>query len=202
MRRVVYWQKADRLVYLDEKATPEFWDRRWQTEGTPPAVSPRDDVVTVTTKYLATGSRVLEGGCGRANKVKAMTDAGFDAIGIDFAEESVKRARLDYPGLDIRQGDVRSLDFADRYFDGYWSIDVIEHFWTGYDAILAEAGLSFLGLGVKASTPTWGLIVADSRSFFSRAWWLGIFPGMAIMITVLSINFFGDALRDILDVRN
>jgi peptide/nickel transport system permease protein len=69
-------------------------------------------------------------------------------------------------------------------------------------AILAEAGLSFLGLGVKPSTPTWGLIVSDSRSFFSRAWWLGIYPGMAIMVTVLSINFLGDALRDIFDVRS
>ncbi len=68
-------------------------------------------------------------------------------------------------------------------------------------AILAEAGLSFLGLGVKASTPTWGLIISDARSFFTRAWWLGIYPGLAIMITVLSINFFGDALRDALDVR-
>jgi peptide/nickel transport system permease protein len=68
-------------------------------------------------------------------------------------------------------------------------------------AILAEAGLSFLGLGVEADTPTWGLILADSRSFISRAWWLGVFPGLFIMITVLSINFLGDALRDLLDVR-
>lgn len=68
-------------------------------------------------------------------------------------------------------------------------------------AILAEAGLSFLGLGVEASTPTWGLILAESRSFISRAWWLGVFPGLFIMITVLSINFLGDALRDALDVK-
>jgi len=68
-------------------------------------------------------------------------------------------------------------------------------------AILAEAGLSFLGLGVQADTPTWGLILSDARSFFSRAWWLGVFPGLFIMITVLSINFLGDALRDMLDVR-
>ena len=68
-------------------------------------------------------------------------------------------------------------------------------------AILAEAGLSFLGLGVEADTPTWGLILADGRSFISRAWWLGIFPGIFIMITVLSINFLGDALRDVLDVK-
>jgi peptide/nickel transport system permease protein len=68
-------------------------------------------------------------------------------------------------------------------------------------AILAEASLSFLGLGVEADTPTWGLILSDARSFISRAWWLGIFPGLAIMLTVLSINFIGDALRDFLDVR-
>ncbi len=68
-------------------------------------------------------------------------------------------------------------------------------------AILAEASLSFLGLGVGADTPTWGLILADARSFFSRAWWLGVFPGVFIMVTVLSINFLGDALRDLLDVR-
>jgi peptide/nickel transport system permease protein len=68
-------------------------------------------------------------------------------------------------------------------------------------AILAEAGLSFLGLGVESSTPTWGLILADARSFISRAWWLGVFPGLAIMLTVLSINFLGDSLRDLLDVR-
>ena len=69
------------------------------------------------------------------------------------------------------------------------------------NAILAEAVLSFLGLGVSADTPTWGLILSDARSFVSRAWWLGVFPGLAIMLTVLSINFLGDALRDILDVR-
>jgi len=68
-------------------------------------------------------------------------------------------------------------------------------------AILAEAGLSFLGLGVKPTTPTWGLILNDARPFFQSAWWLGIFPGLAIMLVVLSINFVGDGLRDLLDVK-
>lgn len=68
-------------------------------------------------------------------------------------------------------------------------------------AILAEASLSFLGLGVDATTPTWGLILADGRSFISQAWWLGVFPGLAIMLVVLSINFIGDALRDAFDVK-
>lgn len=68
-------------------------------------------------------------------------------------------------------------------------------------AILGEASLSFLGLGVDAMTPTWGLILADGRGFITRAWWLGVFPGLAIMLVVLSINFVGDWLRDALDVR-
>ena len=67
-------------------------------------------------------------------------------------------------------------------------------------AILGEASLSFLGLGVSANTPTWGLILADGRSFISQAWWLGVYPGLAIMLIVLSINFLGDSLRDTLDV--
>ena len=68
-------------------------------------------------------------------------------------------------------------------------------------AILGEASLSFLGLGVNVNTPTWGLILADGRSFISQAWWLGVFPGLAIMLVVLSINFIGDAIRDAFDVR-
>lgn len=68
-------------------------------------------------------------------------------------------------------------------------------------AILGEASLSFLGLGVDANTPTWGLILADGRGFITQAWWLGVFPGLAIMLVVLSINFIGDWLRDALDVR-
>ena len=68
-------------------------------------------------------------------------------------------------------------------------------------AILAEATLSFLGLGVEADTPTWGLILSEGRSFISRLWWVGVFPGLFIMMTVLSINFLGDAMRDVLDVK-
>ena len=68
--------------------------------------------------------------------------------------------------------------------------------------ILAESGLSFLGLGVEPTTPTWGLALNDSRDFIRQAWWLGVFPGLAISVTVLSLNLFGDGLRDALDVRN
>ena len=68
-------------------------------------------------------------------------------------------------------------------------------------AILAEAGLSFLGLGVTPTTPTWGLMLSEGRQFISQAWWISIFPGFAIMITVLAFNMFGDGLRDVFDVK-
>ena len=67
--------------------------------------------------------------------------------------------------------------------------------------IIAEAGLSFLGLGVGTSVPTWGNMLADGRAYVATAWWLATFPGVAIMLTVLSINLIGDWLRDVLDPR-
>lgn len=67
--------------------------------------------------------------------------------------------------------------------------------------IIAEASLSFLGLGVPPSVPTWGSMLSEGRSYMYRAPWLTIFPGMAIFITVLGINLLGDGLRDILDPK-
>ena len=67
--------------------------------------------------------------------------------------------------------------------------------------IVTESALSFLGLGVQPPTPTWGGMLADGRVYLSTAWWLATFPGLAILITVLGINLFGDGLRDTLDPR-
>ncbi|HEY7164931.1 MAG TPA: ABC transporter permease [Candidatus Binatia bacterium] len=68
-------------------------------------------------------------------------------------------------------------------------------------SIIAEASLSFLGVGVPPEIPTWGTMLADSRIYISTAWWLPLFPGLCIFITVLGINLLGDGLRDILDPR-
>ncbi len=68
-------------------------------------------------------------------------------------------------------------------------------------AILAAAGLSFLGLGAQPPRPEWGSMLADGRQFLSSHWWVATMPGIAIALTVLSINMFGDGLRDILDPR-
>jgi peptide/nickel transport system permease protein len=67
--------------------------------------------------------------------------------------------------------------------------------------VLAEASLSFLGLGVPLSIPSWGAMLADARDYLQDAWWLATFPGLALMLTVLAINVVGDWLRDFLDPR-
>jgi peptide/nickel transport system permease protein len=65
--------------------------------------------------------------------------------------------------------------------------------------ILTEAGLTFLGLGVDPSIPSWGGMLADGRNYITNAWWVATFPGFAIMLTVLGVNLLGDWLRDELD---
>ncbi|OGT25176.1 MAG: hypothetical protein A2Z17_01955 [Gammaproteobacteria bacterium RBG_16_66_13] len=68
-------------------------------------------------------------------------------------------------------------------------------------AILTEATLGFLGLGAQPPTPTWGSMLSDARSYLSSAPWLSIFPGLAILLTVIGFNLLGDALSDYLDPR-
>jgi peptide/nickel transport system permease protein len=68
-------------------------------------------------------------------------------------------------------------------------------------AILVEAGLSFLGFGVQPPAPSWGNILTEGRTYIFDAWWLTVFPGLAILVTVLSFNLLGEGLRDALDPR-
>ena len=67
--------------------------------------------------------------------------------------------------------------------------------------IIAEASLSFLGLGVPAPTPSWGAMLDEGRNYITTGWWLALFPGTAILVVVLVINLIGDWLRDVLDPR-
>jgi peptide/nickel transport system permease protein len=67
--------------------------------------------------------------------------------------------------------------------------------------IIAESSLSFLGLGVDPESPSWGSMLSEGRAYLDSAWWVAAFPGIAITITVLSVNLIGDALRDQLDPR-
>jgi peptide/nickel transport system permease protein len=69
-------------------------------------------------------------------------------------------------------------------------------------AVLMESGLSFLGLGVQAPQASWGNILTDGKEYIQFAWWLSLFPGLAILITVLGYNLLGEGLRDALDPRS
>ncbi|MGW9262739.1 dipeptide ABC transporter ATP-binding protein [Gordonia terrae] len=68
-------------------------------------------------------------------------------------------------------------------------------------AILSEAALSFLGLGVQPPDPSWGRMLFDAQGFITTAWWMGVFPGLAILVTVFAFNLVGDGVRDVLDPR-
>ena len=135
-----YDQLTSRLLQIKRKATADFWDEKWTSDEVgifnPRSVAPFLDL---TRRYLAPDSLILEGGCGTGGKIAALESAGFRTIGIDYAKETVARLNNVCPQLDIRQGNVFSLDFADGYFDGYWSFGVIEHFWGGYQSIFDEA---------------------------------------------------------------
>ncbi len=67
--------------------------------------------------------------------------------------------------------------------------------------MVAEASLTFLGLGVQPGIPSWGNMLADGREYIRAAWWMAVFPGLALVLTVLSINLLGDWLREYLDPR-
>src|SRR5437879_11069959 len=77
---------------------------------------------------------------------------------------------------------------------------VISTLQVGY-VILLEGTLSFLGVGVPPPNPAWGLMIADGRGFLATAWWITLFPGLAMLLTVLAVNLLGDWLRDHLDPK-
>ena len=68
-------------------------------------------------------------------------------------------------------------------------------------AILSEASLSFLGIGVEPDIPSWGIMLNNGKAWIELAWWVGVFPGIAIALAVLGFNILGDGLRDVLDPR-
>lgn len=140
-------------------------------------------------------------GAGARNVVIAIAIAYID----DFAR--VVRAKV----LSLREEDytlaARAVGASDRRImfrhilpNSAAPIIVQATFAVGL-GILAESGLSFLGLGVNPTTPTWGLSLNEGRDFVRQAWWISVFPGLAIVFTVLALNLFGDGLRDALDPK-
>lgn len=134
-------QQKNQLVYISKSATADFWDECWDDgnfQKIVKGVSERSYVKKFTEKYLSSGSRILEGGCGRGQYVYALQKWGYKAEGLDFAPKTVKKIQELFPELKITLGDVRSLPFEQNTFDGYWSFGVIEHFFEGFETIASQ----------------------------------------------------------------
>ncbi len=139
-----YFDKEnDRLIFIAQNATPDFWDNQWDIKNLDRAIrsgAHERFVSKITRRYIlpTADHRILEGGCGKGNFVYSLRHHGYDAYGVDFAEETVNKINALVPELQVSVADVRKLPFKDIFFDGYWSLGVIEHFYNGYEEITKE----------------------------------------------------------------
>jgi len=139
-----YYNKSRKeILFCGTKATPEFWDEHWNIHDLKKeitSVSNKNYVINITKNFLnnKNNKKILEGGCGKGQFVYSLQENGYSAYGIDYAEETVKKTKNLFPELKISFDDVRKTNFKDNYFDGYWSLGVIEHFYNGYDDIKIE----------------------------------------------------------------
>jgi peptide/nickel transport system permease protein len=98
-------------------------------------------------------------------------------------------------------GVSKSRLFFKHLLSNVWTPVIVVSTQQMAQIILMEATLSFLGIGIPPSVPSWGMMVAENRNYIETAWWVITLPGLAIFIATLSINFVGDGLRDLLDPR-
>ena len=115
--------------------------------------------------------------------------------------EAIVIKRLDYVASARIAGASTSRILFRHLLPGVANVTVVVATLSLSGVILAEAGLSFLGIGVPAPTPSWGGMVSDGRDFLSSAWWVSVFPGIAIALTVVGFVLLGDWLRDRFDPR-
>jgi SAM-dependent methyltransferase len=140
-----YYDRANRrLIYIGTEASPEMWDALWDPDESSirKALQPSEGVkwlLRLTRQYLGpTDGTVLEGGCGKGQYVSALQRAGYNVVGIDSAPQTVAVINRVAPHLDVRLGDVRDLPFVTGSLAGYWSLGLIEHFFSGYGPMARE----------------------------------------------------------------
>ena len=129
------------MAFYQEKAVAAFWDNHWKCDNLRARIvrcQTDGQSVPAFKKWLPSGSRILEGGCGRGQLVHAFKYQGYLSFGLDFAKETVFRVKKAVPELDLITGDVFAVPLKDNFIDGYVSKGVIEHFWHGYDQIFSE----------------------------------------------------------------
>lgn len=132
-----------RLIQTGQNATPEYWDEQWEDKNLEKKIKSglkNRLIIGTTKKYISPNpsKKILEGGCGNGQFVYAFSQLGYDSYGVDYAPNIISQIKNIFPDLKVSVGDVRKSDFPDNYFDGYWSIGVIEHFLEGYDTVISE----------------------------------------------------------------
>jgi len=140
--KVVYDILEKRLICYKKNPDPVYWDQHWSDSDILrlySSLSKYNLIQRATKKYIhPKDGPILEGGCGTAQFVYLLSEAGYKCVGVDTAEETIKKVKKVNPSLCLKVMDVRKLEFPDNYFAGYWSLGVIEHFFKGYNQILNE----------------------------------------------------------------
>lgn len=161
MERVIRLDKAnDRLVYLTRRADQRYWEEEHRPWAKKSLIERGDRFVAEETrKYLPLGAKVIDAGCGTGATVFGLRKAGFNAYGIDYDEKTVVTIKSSFPDLNVQVADVCKMPFSEGYFDGVWSLGVIEHFYDGYLPIILETRRvlrpgGYLFLTVPSISPT------------------------------------------------
>lgn len=139
---IFYDRPWRRIVYRREAPTSSFWDSQWiariERDALVKLPGGGTYVTNTTRRFLPNGSKVLEGGCGTGVHSRHLVESGFVVHSLDWAKETVNWLLKRFPETNPVIGDVRKVPFPQDYFDGYWSLGVIEHFYEGYEEIAAE----------------------------------------------------------------
>lgn len=132
-----------RLVGMEQVATEEFWKDHWlaPVDFKKRVMSGAENglIKKYTSLFLKAPAKVVDAGCGIGQNVYGLDKWGYDAYGIDYVTDVVNLTKTHFPHLKVVAEDVRKIGFPDGFFDGYWSLGVIEHFKEGYTDILREA---------------------------------------------------------------
>ncbi|MCD4742138.1 MAG: class I SAM-dependent methyltransferase [Desulfobacteraceae bacterium] len=136
-----YYDKSNnRLVYIEQKSSPDFWDAHWNIDDFRSRIerSKNNQFILKNTQNFLKEGVILEGGCGMGGNVYCLHHNGYSAFGVDSAKKTTSKINKYFPELNVVLGDVRDLKFDDDFFDAYWSLGVIEHYYEGYEDILKE----------------------------------------------------------------
>ncbi|MDP1833398.1 MAG: methyltransferase domain-containing protein [Candidatus Moranbacteria bacterium] len=136
-------KKNNCLVFINTEASADFWDAHWESDHLLTEIKngKNDRFISKITKNfipIPKNKRILEGGCGKGQFVYSLQLNGYDAYGIDYARKTIEKINKIMPRLKVSYGNVEKLDFPDNFFDGYWSLGVIEHFFDSYAKIASE----------------------------------------------------------------